>query len=194
MPNFPHPRPGQLFVGRSTTKKVHFAWSQGRALLCRDALRALAAVVTLPAGSGLDDGDTRTVSRLLHAEVEPAQLCGNCFCAPFRQAYLVRYQEHQAAKNPQRGRHEYAARLAEIVVTDEPGGQRTTVLLDPASDWWGVLLQPDRDDVTSFVAFGGDCDGIQGYIPLGTWPLNAMTTIRWVLAHRAMPEDERITT
>jgi hypothetical protein len=87
---FPPPQAGRLFLGRNTSRKVHFAWTQGRNLLCARRFRALTVVSTLPIGSTLDD-DNRTAGRLLKAGVPPAELCGACFGKPFREAYAQMY-------------------------------------------------------------------------------------------------------
>jgi hypothetical protein len=87
---FPPPQAGRLFLGRNTTRNVHFAWTQGRNLLCARRFRALTVVGTLPIGSKLDD-DGRTADRLLKANVPPADLCGVCFSKPFREAYAQKY-------------------------------------------------------------------------------------------------------
>lgn len=87
---FPTPSPGTLFVGVNTTEKVHFAWTQGRALLCQPRFRALRAIASLPWRSKLDDDD-RTAARLVRVRVEPSRLCRRCFCETFRGAYAVRY-------------------------------------------------------------------------------------------------------
>jgi hypothetical protein len=93
---FPNPTRGTLFVGANTTRKVHFAWTQGRALLCQPRFRALSAVSLLPWRSRLDDDD-RTAARLIRAEVEPSRLCRLCFCQAFRDGYAVKYAAAETA-------------------------------------------------------------------------------------------------
>lgn len=89
---FPPPRAGYLFLCRNTTRKVHFAWAQGRSLLCTARFRAQSVVSSLPGNSLLDDDD-RTADRLINAEVPPADLCRSCFGEQFREAYAKRCAE-----------------------------------------------------------------------------------------------------
>lgn len=86
---FPPPRAGYLFLGRNTTRKVHFAWAQGRSLLCTARFRARSVVSALPGNSLLDD-DERTADRLIKAAVRPADLCCSCFGERFRETYQKR--------------------------------------------------------------------------------------------------------
>jgi hypothetical protein len=89
---FPPPRAGHLFLCRNTTRKVHFAWAQGRTLLCTTRFRAQSVVSPLPRNSLLDD-DERTTERLIEAEVRPADLCRACFGEQFREKYAKRCAE-----------------------------------------------------------------------------------------------------
>lgn len=89
---FPPPRAGHLFLCRNTTRKVHFAWAQGRSLLCTTRFRAQSVVSPLPGNSLLDD-DERTTERLIKAEVRPADLCRSCFGEQFREKYAKRCAE-----------------------------------------------------------------------------------------------------
>jgi len=92
---FPPPRAGHLFLCRNTTRKVHFAWAQGRSLLCTARFRAQSVVSPLPGNSLLDD-DARTADRLIDAGVRSADLCRSCFGKEFREMYETRTAQKSA--------------------------------------------------------------------------------------------------
>jgi len=89
---FPAPVAGRMFLARNTTRKVHFAYTQGRALLCLRKFQALYPVSTLPVGSRLDE-DPGTRRRLLLAGVKPEELCLVCFCDQFRSEYAEAFKK-----------------------------------------------------------------------------------------------------